>query len=118
MCSSINLPLFILHYSLFIFHCDCLQSHIWRRHPDLNRGSEFCRLVPYHLAIAPLKQKYGAGSGNRTRESTLARLHFTTKLYLHKCFIYKSIIIIANFKEKVKVLGLKILVNNLESLFS
>lgn len=25
----------------------------WRRHPDLNRGSEFCRLVPYHLAMAP-----------------------------------------------------------------
>ena len=26
----------------------------------------------------------GAGSGNRTRELTLARLHFTTKLYLRK----------------------------------
>ena len=25
----------------------------WRRHPDLNRGSEFCRLVPYHLAMSP-----------------------------------------------------------------
>ena len=25
----------------------------WRRHPDSNRGSEFCRLVPYHLAISP-----------------------------------------------------------------
>lgn len=27
----------------------------WRRHPDSNRGSEFCRLVPYHLAISPYK---------------------------------------------------------------
>ena len=26
---------------------------VWRRHPDSNRGSEFCRLVPYHLAISP-----------------------------------------------------------------
>ena len=75
--------------------------------------SEFCRLVPYHLATTPYKhaptlienpsdfllrlhtesvtrqsleqlQQDGAGSGNRTRESTLARLHFTTKLYLHQ----------------------------------
>ena len=29
------------------------RKNIWRRHPDLNRGSGFCRPVPYHLAIAP-----------------------------------------------------------------
>ena len=48
--------------------------------------SEFCRLVPYRLANSPfisVNKLNGAGSGNRTRESTLARLHFTTKLYLH-----------------------------------
>ncbi len=28
-------------------------SFRWRRHPDLNWGSEFCRLVPYHLAMSP-----------------------------------------------------------------
>ena len=27
--------------------------HFWRRHPDLNRGSRFCRPVPYHLAMPP-----------------------------------------------------------------
>jgi hypothetical protein len=26
----------------------------WRRHPDLNRGSGFCRPTPYHLAMPPL----------------------------------------------------------------
>ena len=25
----------------------------WRRHPDSNRGSRFCRPVPYHLAMPP-----------------------------------------------------------------
>jgi hypothetical protein len=27
----------------------------WRRHPDLNRGSGFCRPTPYHLAMPPLQ---------------------------------------------------------------
>ena len=32
----------------------CFISFLfWRRHPDSNRGSEFCRLVPYHLAMSP-----------------------------------------------------------------
>ena len=26
----------------------------WRRRPDLNRGSRFCRPLPYHLATAPV----------------------------------------------------------------
>ena len=26
---------------------------IWRRHPDSNRGSKLCRLMPYHLAMSP-----------------------------------------------------------------
>ena len=26
---------------------------IWRRHPDLNRGSRICSPMPYHLAMAP-----------------------------------------------------------------
>ena len=38
-----------LIYQRFIF---------WRRHPDSNRGSEFCRLVPYHLAISPYNILY------------------------------------------------------------
>ena len=25
----------------------------WRRHPDLNWGSGFCRPMPYHLAMSP-----------------------------------------------------------------
>ena len=36
--------------------CDNLYHSVviyWRRHPDLNRGSEFCRLVPYRLAMSP-----------------------------------------------------------------
>ena len=38
--------------SLCTVHCQLLN--IWRRHPDLNRGSGCCRPLPYHLAIAPL----------------------------------------------------------------
>ena len=30
---------------------------LWRRHPDLTRGSGFCRPMPYHLAIAPFSKK-------------------------------------------------------------
>ena len=26
---------------------------VWRRHPDLNRGSRICSPMPYHLAMAP-----------------------------------------------------------------
>ena len=37
------------HYENFV--------KFWRRHPDLNRGSELCRLVPYHLAISPFRVK-------------------------------------------------------------
>src|ERR1700752_1799293 len=30
------------------------ELEIWRRRPDLNRGSRFCRPLPYHLATAPI----------------------------------------------------------------
>ena len=30
-------------------------SRNWRRRPDLNRGSRFCRPLPYHLATAPTR---------------------------------------------------------------
>ena len=53
----------------------------WRRLSESDRSSEFCRLVPYRLAKAPF-YIFGAGNGNRTRNLTLARLCFTTKLYL------------------------------------
>ena len=49
------------HFQHFGLYCDTWYHFvitlknvmIWRRHPDSNRGSEFCRLVPYHLAISP-----------------------------------------------------------------
>ena len=31
------------------------QTWGWRRRPDLNRGSRFCRPLPYHLATAPTR---------------------------------------------------------------
>src|SRR5215813_12857912 len=31
-----------------------MDWRIWRRRPDLNRGSRFCRPLPYHLATAPV----------------------------------------------------------------
>ena len=48
-------------FSVIQFICDNLYHSViklkkviyWRRHPDLNRGSEFCRLVPYRLAMSP-----------------------------------------------------------------
>ena len=54
---------------LYKILCDILCKWLkmlisWRRHPDSNRGSEFCRLVPYHLAISPFFR--------RTREKLLA----------------------------------------------
>ena len=29
------------------------RGFLWRRHPDLNRGSRICSPMPYHLAMAP-----------------------------------------------------------------
>ena len=29
------------------------EFFVWRRHPDLNRGSRICSPMPYHLAMAP-----------------------------------------------------------------
>jgi hypothetical protein len=34
--------------------CPEWTEGIWRRRPDLNRGSRFCRPLPYHLATAPV----------------------------------------------------------------
>ena len=61
---------------------------IWRRHPDLNRGSEFCRLVPYHLAIAPniLFEKNGAGNGAQTRDLCLGKAALYQLSYSRICF--------------------------------
>ncbi len=44
-------------YSRLNFFVWCDDFTLWRRHPESNRGSEFCRLVPYRLAIAPFKLK-------------------------------------------------------------
>ena len=42
---------------LFICEYNINISHIfWRRHPDSNRGSKLCRLMPYHLAMSPKSQ--------------------------------------------------------------
>ena len=40
-------------FNICLFYKKFEQKRRWRRHPDSNRGSEFCRLVPYHLAISP-----------------------------------------------------------------
>ena len=40
----------------------------WRRHPDSNRGSKFCRLMPYRLAMSP-----GARDGAQTRDLCLGK---------------------------------------------
>ena len=49
----------------------------WRRHPDLNRRSGFCRPMPYRLAMPPLLERE---TGFEPATSTLARLHSTAEL--------------------------------------
>ena len=45
-----DIPLLSQWIKKFLF----LRTGIfWRRHPDLNRGSGFCRPMPYHLAMSP-----------------------------------------------------------------
>ena len=46
------------------------RSWNWRRRPDLNRGSRFCRPLPYHLATAPV--------GTVCRESPAASMRSNT----------------------------------------
>ena len=43
-------------------------------------------IIPYSIGV----RNYGAGNGNRTRNLTLARLCFTTKLYLQLCLPYRK----------------------------
>ena len=71
-------------------------NEIWRRRPDLNRGSRFCRPLPYHLATAPFTLFRGMSAhprrgrseevleretGFEPATSTLARSHSTTELF-------------------------------------
>ena len=49
-----------------------------------------------HIKFYVLIKTIGAGNGNRTRNLTLARLCFTTKLYLHFCSLLYLIIFKSN----------------------
>ena len=85
---------------LYKILCDILCKWLkmlisWRRHPDSNRGSLVNSLIIWYYCC---KQKNGAGNGNRTRNLTLARLCFTTKLYLHN----DCLIIIPKISKNVK----------------
>ena len=63
----------------------------------MNRGSEFCRLVPYHLAMAPYS---GAGNGAQTRDLCLGKAALYQLSYSR---IKVSINTISKIGNKVKI---------------
>ena len=60
----------------------------------LNKNKHQIEITPYLIGV----RSFGAGNGNRTRNLTLARLCFTTKLYLQKYCLIIITKIIRNVK--------------------
>jgi hypothetical protein len=81
---------------------DVALREVWRRHPDLNRGSRFCRPVPYHLAMPPNTNismlsfiKHFKCSINYVfcklfTSKTTTSLHYTQQLLFEIFFCYSS----------------------------
>ena len=56
------------------------RCFLWRRHPDLNRGIKVLQTSALPLGYSAI---YGAGTGNRTRVSSLEGWCSTIELHPH-----------------------------------
>src|SRR6185503_19474886 len=56
----------------------------WRRRPDLNRGSRFCRPLPYHLATAPIRNVRSGVSRRPFPLRSLCELQGTTFAWIEE----------------------------------
>ena len=57
-----------------------IDVFLWRRHPDLNRGIKVLQTSALPLGYSAI---YGAGTGNRTRVSSLEGWCSTIELHPH-----------------------------------
>src|SRR5450755_4188428 len=71
------------------------RRQIWRRHPESNWGSGFCRALPYHLAMSPNDTEFSATPGTYlpTLMTDRAELHHFELRRRHRLQLIQVVVV-------------------------